>query len=209
MEILRFPRLPEAEPQSLPPREEHSEPSEAAELMRRVAAGRRSALDDLLRMYWGAVVAYAARMLGDADAAHDIAQEAFLRVWERRREWKGGSVRVYLFRVARNLAVDELRRVDARERAAFRSDWRERPGPRTPDKVVEHNELRATVGDAVQELSVRRREAFTLVYLRGLSYREAAEIMDVSVKTVGNHLTAALAELRERLTPIIDSETVR
>lgn len=174
---------------------------DAGAIMERLARGDREALDDLLHAYWGPVVAYITRAFGfrDPSSAHDVAQEAFLKVWERRRDWRGGSVRAYLFRIARNLYLDEMRRGSARERAELKSDVVEGRSPRTPDRILEQSELVERVHQLVQEMSDRRREAFTLVYLQGLSYREAAAVMEVSEKTVGNHLTAALGELRMRL----------
>jgi RNA polymerase sigma factor (sigma-70 family) len=182
------------------PLKQREETHDAVAIMERLVRGEQAALDDLLQAYWGPVVAYVTRAFGltDGNFAHDVAQEAFLKVWER-RDWRGGSVRAYLFRIARNLYLDEIRRTSARERAEVKSDVAEGRSPRTPDRILEETELIERVHEVVQGMSERRREAFSLVYLQGLSYREAAGVMDVSEKTVGNHLTAALGELRMRL----------
>jgi RNA polymerase sigma-70 factor, ECF subfamily len=175
---------------------ERGEAAEITDIMERLAAGERSALDDLLQIYWGPVVGYISRAFNDVEGAQDIAQETFWRAWELRGQWRGGSARAYLFRMARNLSVDELRRRRARERAELKSEVIEGRPPPTPDDVYGQAELIAQVDSAIQSLPPRRREVLTLVYLQGLTYREAAEVMDISVKTVGNQITAAVAELR-------------
>ena len=181
--------------------QEKGEPADSAALMRRVGVGDEAALDALLDRHWSPVVAYVSRIVDDGDIARDIAQETFLRIWQRRGSWQGGSVQAYIFRVARNLSLDELRCGQARQRAELRSDIIEGKSPRTPLDLLERQDLIDRVDEHIQELSPRRREAFALVYLQGLSYLEAAYIMDVSVKTIGNQLTDALRELRARMVP--------
>lgn len=177
------------------------EPVDSASLMRGVGAGDESAFNNLVRTYWGPVVAYVSPVVDDVDIARDIAQQTFWRIWERRGNWHGGSVRAYIFRVARNLSLDELRCGQARHRAELRSDIIEGKAPPIPLDLLEKRELIGRVDEHIQDLSPRRREALTLVYRQGLSYREAACIMNVSVKTIGNQLTVALGELRERMVP--------
>lgn len=187
-------------------RKETEETNEDLLIMQRLSSGSRAALDELLSIHWASVVAYVTRMTGDGELARDIAQETFLKTWERREQWQGGSVRGYLLRIARNLMLDQFRRRDAGERALSRSDIADRPSPATPEQVFRNTEINQRVVAVIETLSPRRREAFTLIYLRGLSYREAAEVMDVAEKTVGNHLSAALEELRKKLSPLIERE---
>src|SRR5690606_6238244 len=71
-------------------------------------AGDLKALEEVLRAYWGPVVAYASRILDDTDAARDVAQETFIRIWGNATRWRTGSLSGLVFRVARNLCVDEL-----------------------------------------------------------------------------------------------------
>ena len=198
MEASRF-RALEAPPEWHPIIRETLAPRDCSAVMESLAAGDHSALEELLWEYWRPVLGYATRMLGDPDSASDVAQETFVKVWDRRGEWSGGSLRGYLFRVARSVVVDELRRVDARRRAEAKSPMLFRPGLPTPDQDFRDGFLAARMDQAIQALPARRRETFTLAYLQGFSYEEVSEIMQVSVKTVGNQLTSALRELREAL----------
>jgi RNA polymerase sigma-70 factor (ECF subfamily) len=75
------------------------------------------------------------------------------------------------------------------------------PSVRSPDDDLENIELRALIVEAVDSLPSRRRQVFILVRHSGLSYREAAAVLDLSTQTVANHLSLALADLRESLAP--------
>lgn len=168
-------------------------------LMSRLRDDDASALDELVARHWSALVSYARGVVPDEDAALDIAQETFIRLWLRRRDWvAGGSVRVWLFRTARNLSISEHRKREVRAQWSVRNGGAPKP-PRTPLQDAEEDELRRAVAAALEQLSPRRREAFTLFYLRDLSYRETAEVMGIREQSVANHLQAALADLRVAL----------
>jgi RNA polymerase sigma-70 factor (ECF subfamily) len=170
------------------------------ELLRRIRRDDSAALGVILERYWAPVVRYAASLLECADAAEDVAQDTFVRLWERRDAWSlDGSVRALLYRIARNLGLDERRRRNARNRA---DQMAHAPTPgRTPDKAIEDDEIQAAIWRAVESLPQRRREVFVLVRHHGLSYREAAAVLDVAPQTVANHLTMALSDLRKTLAP--------
>jgi len=170
----------------------------------RVTAGDVGALGVLLDAFWKPLTKYASSLLNDFDAADDVVQDVFVRVWARRQEWKEGSVRALLFALTRNAALDELRRRDSRARLALVSIPHAPRYQRTPAELFECDEMRGFVDRAIQELPRRRREVFDLVYLRGLSYQDAADIMGISVKTVGNQMTAALRQLRHALQSLIE-----
>lgn len=176
-------------------------------LMSRIREEDGEALDLLIRRYWEPLVQYAVGFLGTVDAAEDVVQETFVRVWKSRKDWSPrGSVRAYLFTITRNLCHHE------RDRRKVRADWTARQ-PRepalspSPHAVVAGRELHRTLDRAVRELPPRRREAFTLVCLQGLSYREAAQAMGVAVPTVANQLSAALSALRHAMEPLVERES--
>jgi RNA polymerase sigma-70 factor, ECF subfamily len=170
------------------------------DLMRQVRSGDTSAFEAVVERYWASTALYAQHMVGDADRASDIAQEAFARLWQRRTEWEPtGSVRVWLLRTARNLIASEARRQSVRLRWAAVARWENPARPSTPLQDMERAELRAAIQRAVEALPARRREVFTLFHIQGLSYREIAEIMDIRPQTVANYLQAAIADLRRLL----------
>jgi RNA polymerase sigma-70 factor, ECF subfamily len=179
-----------------------TEPSDD-ELARSLAEGDMGAVDTLLERYWEPLIRYAYRLVEDRAAAEDVVQDTFLRVWTGRMKSSKGPVRAYLYRVSRNLALDELRRRRARSKRELRHGSTQLTAPQTPVDVLQNKRLQAAVNAAIQALPERRREAFTLVYLRALSYAEVSEIMGISQKTLGNHISAALSELRQALRPLL------
>jgi RNA polymerase sigma-70 factor (ECF subfamily) len=172
------------------------------ELLQRIQDADESALQELLSRYWESVLRVASQLLDSWDAAEDVAQETFIRLWERREEWGlDGSVRGLLFRIARNAAIDARRKRSADERAAARVP--ERSASERPDEITEQRELEAAVNDALASLPERRREVFILVRQHGLSYKEVAQALDLSAQTVANHMSLALADIRDQLEPLL------
>lgn len=164
-------------------------------------------LDALLQRYWLPVVTYVESVIHDPDAAEDIAQEAFLYLWEGKQRWKAGdSVRALLYRVARSRALNHVRHDRMRARTgplieASRSNRRWNP---TPLQILEQVELRAALKEAIEALPPRRREVFILGYLNGCRHAEVAQIMGISEHTARNHMSAALADLRRMLQPFLE-----
>lgn len=130
----------------------------------------------------------ARRMLGDTAAAEDVAAEAMARLYAR---WPKVSVLPYrdgwLLRVAANLAIDRMRRRP--------------PDVRTHDvpEFEEAVDLRLALNAALLTLAPRQRQAIALHYLGGLSDREVAEALGISLGSVKTHIHRGIAGLRARL----------
>lgn len=165
-------------------------------LMERLRAGEIAALDALIKRYWVSLAEYSARMLGDVDGGKDVAQEVFVRLWSQRESWQTGSVRSYLYKVARNLTIDEQRKREVRGRWAKRAQPPDRLRVPTPADVLAERELHAALERAIQRLPTRRREAFVLGHIHGLPYRQVAEVMGISSQTAANQMAMALDDLR-------------
>ncbi len=149
----------------------------------------RSASRDLYRYF---------RLSGaDAHEAEDCVQETFLRIhagW-RRYEARGSNRLPLLYRVARSVWIDALRRRRRRPRSAAFEDLDERPAPEagSPDASVEKLELLA----AVRALPERLRSVVILTVYQGLGYREAAEALGIPEGTVKSRMHFAVKALRE------------
>jgi RNA polymerase sigma-70 factor, ECF subfamily len=172
------------------------------DLMLQVSSGSVTAFETVVERHWASTVRYARHMVGDPDRASDIAQEAFTRLWQRRADWRPtGSVRIWLLRTARNLIASEARAEAVRARWAARAPWEPQTRPPSPLQETERTELREAINRALDSLSPRRREVFTLFHVQDLSYREIAEVMEIRPQTVANYLQAAIADMRESLAP--------
>lgn len=170
--------------------------------------GEEDALAAILRRYWTPIVTYAARYVGSDDAAQDIAQEAFTRLWQQRHEWIAERpVHPFLYRVAHNLAQNERRH--RRVRAQWERAQRSRPVATAPSaaQLYEANVLHDRIERAITALPERRRQVFVLSRFDGLSYREIAEVLGISIQTVANQMSAALVALHSALAPFSQSNS--
>ena len=178
-------------------------PSDLRLTAERIRAGDTSAYDAFLKDQWPSLVRYLFTFVHNTDDAKDIAQEAFARLWEQRSGIKpDSSIRAYLYQIARNQAINELRTRERHHRLNVQHAEEHAP-VRTPARELETEELRQVVEHAIEALPERRREAFILAHLQSMPHREIAEFMGISLNTVGNQVSSALAQLREALAPYI------
>lgn len=178
-------------------------PEEA--LLRLYANGDSLAARELSRRFLPRMLAYARRMLGDADEAEDVAQEAMLRLWRIAPDWRSGEAQVstWLWRVVANLCTDRLRR-----RRGVALEAVPEPEDDTPSvySTMVNADRAAALETALADLPERQRQAVVLRHLEGLSNPEIAEIMGIGVEAVESltargkrALAARLAGQRETL----------
>lgn len=167
-------------------------------LMARIASGDHAACRLLVDRYLGQIVAYARRILGDREAAEDVAQETFVRLWTHAARWEPRNAKVgtWLHRVAHNLCIDRLRK----RREVLMDEPPERPDPAAgADEVLHQADIAKVVAAALAELPDRQRAAITLCHQQELGNIEAAEVMGVSVEALESLLTRGRRKLRESL----------
>lgn len=172
------------------------------DLMLAIVEDQAVALDVLLGRYWSPLVRFVYRFVGSRDAAEDVVQESFVCLWERRKEWRPiGGVRSYLYRVARNLALNEGRARRIRHKRRGDVSAVTNVAPATPIERFEDAEIRLAVEQAVSDLPKRRREIFILARYHNLTYAEIAVALGISPQTVANQMSSALRTLRQTLGP--------
>jgi RNA polymerase sigma-70 factor (ECF subfamily) len=162
------------------------------------AGSEELVFDRLYRENRDDVYAYVAGLLRDRSAAEDVTAAAFERAYRKRSRFNSrrGSPRAWLFGIARNAALDELRR---RGRHARMED---EPADLTglgAIQQVEHSELRLALGQALEELAPRERELVALKFFAGLSNGEIGRVIGVSESNVGTRLHRTMDKLREAL----------
>ncbi len=185
---------PDATPPSTP-----VTPLSERELLDRLRRGDEGAFDAIFRAHYPGLVTFLDRLLRGRGEAEEVAQEVMLELWRRRdgldiRE----SLRAYLYRAARNRALNVLRHERVVEAAAPYARMAEAEPARAEPNLLEQ-ELDAAVAAAVADLPERCREIFRLSRVDGLRYVEIAETLGISVKTVEAQMGRALRLLRERL----------
>lgn len=166
-------------------------------LARRIRDGSHEAFRRFFERYHQHVYQYLLRRKVPGDVAEDIMQRAFVRIWERRAEIdESKSLRSFLFTICHNRALNHFRDTAKFDRA---QDPAEAAGTTQGAPQAEYNLVRETLQKAVEALPERRRAVFELCFLQELSYREAAEVLGISIKTVENQMSQALKSIRARM----------
>jgi RNA polymerase sigma-70 factor, ECF subfamily len=149
----------------------------------RARKGDLGAFEELVRAYQADVWRFAFSFTRDRALAEDVTQEAFLRAFRFLRSFRGDSrFTSWLFRIARNCALDAIRTRKGNEERALRQ-----PSPIGPTDAQARVELETAL-EAVRE---EHREPFLLIEVFGLSYREAADVLNVKVGTVKSRMHRA------------------
>jgi len=169
---------------------------------RRDRARRLAAFDTVVSTYEGALLRYAARVLGNPNAAEDVVQNTFIRLF---RKWNDAfepspQLSSWLYRVAHNCAVDHLRR-EARRRDLHHRQAGEQAEFAPPDRgtAFRIGEAAARAAAALQTLSLRERQLVVLKVYEEKSYREIGDITGLTVSNVGYILHHAMKKLAAAL----------
>jgi RNA polymerase sigma factor (sigma-70 family) len=155
-----------------------------------------AAFAELFRECGADVHAYAISLLGNSSAAEDVTALAFERLYKSRSrlDHDRGTPRAWLFAIARNAALDELRRRRRQPQGELSADL---PGEEDSEATLEYIARRATVRDALAALSLREREVVLLKFHGQLSNSELARALGISESNAGTRLHRALTRLRE------------
>ncbi|HZI47627.1 MAG TPA: sigma-70 family RNA polymerase sigma factor [Pyrinomonadaceae bacterium] len=175
-----------------------------SELVQSTLAGRESGFEELVRRYQRPIAAYVYRMVGDYDAALDLTQEVFIKVYASlaryRPEFKFST---WIYKIAHNAAIDHLRRHATREAVASsetdRTEVVIESRRLSPEQESERTERCSEIETVVQLLPAPYRELILLRHSQDLSYEEIAEIAGLPLGTVKNRLFRAREAMREQL----------
>ncbi|RIH88802.1 RNA polymerase sigma factor [Calidithermus roseus] len=171
-----------------------------SDLIRQVAQGEESALEELYRRYGGKVYALLLRMLGGREEAEEVLQDSFVQLYKEARRYdpQRGSVSTFVFTIARNLALSRLRARRVRPQKALEHDLHD------PEQEMglwhEHDPTdRVLVERALARLSPEDRRLLEESFYWGYSHSELSERHQMPLGTVKTKLRRALLQLREFL----------
>ncbi|MCF8228219.1 MAG: RNA polymerase sigma-70 factor [Bacteroidales bacterium] len=156
--------------------------------------------EQVFKDHYKGMVFFALRYVKDHDTAEEIAQEAFMALWEKRTDINiSNDVKSYLTASVRNKCLNHLR-----DHKKFNRDLLELEGlavetENDSSQVYEMTELKEKIEDLISDLPVKCREVFILNRFEGLKYREVSEKLGISVKTVETQMSKALQYLRHNL----------
>ncbi|RKZ50417.1 MAG: hypothetical protein DRR16_09800 [Candidatus Parabeggiatoa sp. nov. 3] len=171
-------------------------------LMQRIICGDHEAFATLVDRHLDALHGFVQRMLGNPADADDIVQDTFLRVWQKASLWrpKQAKVSTWLHSIAHNLCIDFHRRhkgemVDITEVELI--------DPHQPADFRQQEEVAALVQAALQQLPESQSSAIILCHYQGMTNREAAEALNISVSA----LESLMARGRRKLKKILQAQS--
>lgn len=180
---------------------------DSVSLIRRVKKGDKVAFDELYKLHYPALRTYAGMLLRDEEA-EDVVQDVFLNVWLRKEGLDDSlSFKSYLFRSVYNTALNIIkhRRYTDNYRSIYEKGIEEMAydyyDPDSCDVIrrLYLHEMQADIDSAINSLPPKCRDVFSLSYLQDMPSKEISEKLGISLRTVDNHIYAALKQLREKL----------
>ena len=185
-------------------------------LVDRVKEGDKKAFDVLVIKYQHKIVKLVMRYIRDPAEAQDVSQEAFIKAYRALPKFRGDSAfYTWLYRIAINTAKNHIVSMN-RKPLDYDLDPQNLDGyevhPKlrnddAPDKILQREELRQTLEDAIDALPEELRVAIVLREIDGLSYEEIAEAMECPVGTVRSRIFRARDAVDKKIRPLLGSST--
>jgi RNA polymerase sigma-70 factor (ECF subfamily) len=170
------------------------------DIARRIARGEPAAFDAFFDRYAASLLAYLEGMVRDRNGAEDLLQETLVRVWSHIARYREeGRFRAWVFRIATNLALTELRRRRYRGTVDLDRAAREIPAPGTPDphEHLERRERDRLLAEAIERLPDEQRAVVLLRVRGGMSLAEISTALQVPEGTVKSRLHQSVQRLRK------------
>lgn len=170
------------------------------QLLQQLKTGDTKAYDAIFLKYYKLLCVNAYFYLRDEQEAKDLVQAFFLEMWEKNIYMRlNGDIKGYLFRSVQNKCLNYIRQQETQSKRQEKlTDYLFNNN----DEQQEHSNtdgIYTKLDGALNDLSKQRKEALTLVYLQDKKYKEAADIMGISINSLKTHLKTGLKSLRETL----------
>lgn len=159
----------------------------------------KTQFEALFKLHFAHLCNFAVQFVNDMDTAQDICQKVFITLWEKREEMDTRkSIKSYLFTAVRNRCLNYIR-----DHKKYRSKVLDLDCGgieiSNQEDTLEAEDLQQKIGHALAQLPQKCRMAFEMSRFRAMKYKEIAEEMEISQKTVEAHISKAIKHLREHL----------
>ena len=148
--------------------------------------------------YFDAIRRYLYYRSNDSELSTDIAQEVFMRVWEKQIKYEPGRTKSLLYKMAGDMFVSQIRKNKVADKyrdsvnLEFKSD-------QSPEQKIEYEELKKNYERSLANLPDKQRTVFLMNRLEEMTYKEIAQRLELSVKAVEKRMSLALSELRKAI----------
>ena len=143
---------------------------------------------------------FANKFLQDVDEAEEIVQNSFVKFWENKNELKvNSSVRSYMFTSIKNACLNQIKHLKVKEDYKIHNEKEIELSQYSLDDDIDASELESKISKTISELPDARRQIFILSRYEGLKYREIADKLKISIKTVENQMGSAIKFLKSEL----------
>lgn len=167
----------------------------------KIVNGDEVAFNRFMEHYSSRLYHYTFALLGQKESAEEVVSDVFFEVWKNRRDLgKIENMNGWIQTITYRKAISCLRKEAGKSRLSFDKieDFTFEP-VQSPDEEMISKEEMAKINDAIQQLPPKCKHVFFLAKMEGLPYKEIAEILDISVKTINNHIAFALASIARNL----------
>jgi RNA polymerase sigma-70 factor, ECF subfamily len=170
------------------------------EIIGRIRKGDIGQFESLFRSSYVSLVRYARTLIKDQDAAEEIVQDLFFRLWKDREKINiESSLNGYLFRAVHNRCLHSIEHSRIVARHAEEMSHMQPEDQESPSDILHYKELQAKIAAILERLPERCGKIFCMNRFEGLKYSEIAEKLSVSIKTVEANMGRALKEFRKEL----------
>lgn len=183
-------------------------PTHNQKLLDELNAGSKAALENLFRTYYPRLLAFARSYVYDADAAQDIVQEMFIYLWSRRGTISQCNIAALLMTGVRNRCINYINHLSSLRKHLERQDGNSTQRLTNIDMCsdtaseVETRDILNQLDSFLNTIPPRQKEAFTLVRMDGMTLREAADKMEVSVAMVDKLAKKALVKVTQHFSSL-------
>ncbi len=170
-------------------------------LANKIRNGDMGAFEQVFRKYYESLCAFAVVYVKDQDLVEEMVQDVFFNFWQKRESLTiQSSLKSYLFSMVKNKCLQYLRRekIGQRVMTQIKADYENTENP-DPASVYRLAEMNKTFQEALEELPERTRKIFEMSRFEGKKYKEIAELLSISIKTVEANMGKALKHFRLRM----------
>ncbi len=172
-------------------------------LTERLARGDGEAFEELYGQYSGVAFGFVLSFVKDSSVARDIVHDSFVKIWLKRENLtRVASFNSYLFRMLRNAVTDHFETIQINRRYIAETLRTADDFSDITSERISLDELQTIIFDAVSTMPARRREVFSLSRYQGVPNNEIAARLGIDIRTVENHISAALGSIRARISEI-------